>query len=274
MECLSPIFVKTKTARIPVPCGKCPSCTARRASGWSFRLMQQELKSKSAHFITLTYDTKFVPITNSGRLSVDLRDLQLFFKRLRKHHGPPGFNKARPIKYYACAEYGGKTWRPHYHILLFNAFEADVIRSWPFGRVHFGTVTGASVAYSLKYMSKRGKIPAFDGDDRTKEFGVMSKGIGINYLTENMRAWHKQDANNRMYLNSDGKKVGMPRYYKEKLYDEFEREMIGFATRCKMLDEQNKEFRKVKDKDLYFWRKEQARYQAFKKAAKVPRGTI
>lgn len=151
------------------PCGKCPPCLARRASSWSFRLMQQEKVSSNAHFITLTYDTTHVPLTENGFMSLRKRDVQLFFKRLRKAQGD------NRIKYYLCGEYGGKTYRPHYHILLYNVQLELIQPAWSLGQVHYGTVTGASIGYTLKYMTKEKRIPLHQNDDRVPEFSLMSK---------------------------------------------------------------------------------------------------
>lgn len=204
---MSPFYVNTKLERsVPVPCGKCPDCLKRRASAWSFRLMQEEKQSLNAHFITLTYDTKHVPITRNGFMSLSKRDLQLFLKRLRKV-SPRGIK----IKYYAAGEYGGNTKRPHYHIILFNADLEKIQPSWQLGHVHYGTVSSASVGYTLKYISKPRKIPLHANDDRVPEFALMSKGLGENYMTPEMVKWHLDDASNRMYVNTvDGKKSQCP----------------------------------------------------------------
>lgn len=170
---MTPMAVKQKHTQetASVPCGKCPDCVKRRTSQWSFRLMQEEKVSSSAHFITLTYDTSHAPITQAGYMSLQKRDLQLFFKRLRKVH-------ANRIRYYAVGEYGGKTCRPHYHLILFNADIAKIQPCWNLGSVHYGQVSGASVGYTLKYMAKRGRIPMHKNDDRIPEFGLMSKRSG------------------------------------------------------------------------------------------------
>lgn len=172
--CLTPYITKLDNGNeVPVPCGKCPACRARRISGWSFRLMEQEKISSSAHFITLTYDTKHVPITAKGFMQINKRDFQLFLKRLRKSHS----TALNPIKYYAVGEYGGRTSRPHYHAIIFNA-ELDKIQpAWELGQVHYGSVTGASIGYTLKYMSKKSRIPMHENDDRQKEFSLMSKNL-------------------------------------------------------------------------------------------------
>lgn len=188
--------------------------------------MQQEKVSWNAMFVTLTYDTKYVPITPSGYMNLCKEDVQLFFKRLRYFE-----HDNRNIKYYCAGEYGSKSWRPHYHIILFNAKHQSVIDAWrtegkEIGSIHFGTVTEASIGYTLKYISKPRRIPLHANDDRQPEFALMSKKIGINYINERTHMWHKMDLNNRMYIPlKDGKKAPMPRYYKEKIYS---KEQIGW----------------------------------------------
>lgn len=175
-ECMTPFGVRDKVTNntIAVPCGKCPACTARRASAWSFRLMEEEKVSSSAHFITLTYDTAHVPLTPSGFMDLQKRDLQLFFKRLRKAQSK--VDPLRRIRYYACGEYGGRTRRPHYHAIVFNVDLELIQPAWDLGQVHYGQVTKASVGYCLKYMSKTKRIPEHARDDRQREFALMSKG--------------------------------------------------------------------------------------------------
>jgi hypothetical protein len=221
--CLSP-WLKTdvKNGRKDMlPCGRCPECTARRTSAWSFRLTQEDKRSLSSLFITLTYDNLNVPITKRGYMTVSKKDVQLFMKRLRKA------NKNK-LKYYLAAEYGGKTKRPHYHIILFNADVRTIAKAWNLGEIHFGEVTGASIGYTLKYISKPSRIPEHKNDDRTPEFSLMSKRIGNNYLTDPMIRWHKADLENRLYCVIDEKKITMPRYYKDKIYTDAERLRIKY----------------------------------------------
>lgn len=250
MGCTTPFTVEHKLqGRIPVPCGKCPQCIARRISGWSFRLLQEEKNSTSAQFITLTYDTKHVPITRNGFMSLCKRDVQLFFKRLRKAQDSYYLDKPQlqneSIKYYAVGEYGGKTLRPHYHIIMFNARIELIQDAWQNGNVHYGQVTGASVGYTMKYISKPGRIPQHRNDDRIPEFSLMSKGLGQAYLSDNMIRWHHDDINNRMYCNIEGgKKIAMPRYYKQKIYTETERKAAGYHQRQEQVKRQREAERK------------------------------
>lgn len=260
MECLTPFIVKNNQQdEIPVPCGKCPACYARRVSQWSFRLIQEDKVSHSSHFITLTYATEHVPITARGFMDLSKRDLQLFFKRLR-------FINDKKIKYYAVGEYGGKGMRPHYHVILFNADLNTIQKAWQLGNVHYGQVTGASVGYTLKYMSKQARIPLHKNDDRTPEFGLMSKRLGISYMTPAMIKWHHACKHERMYVTTvQGQKVAMPRYYKDKIYDEHDRLVIGASARAKMLEAQAK---LIESDPNYYHNKEQAKQAAFMKVKK------
>jgi hypothetical protein len=236
-RCVTPFYKKMElvkgvdTGYIPFPCGKCPPCIRRRVSGWAFRLNKQSEQSNSAHFVTLTYNDEHITKTKSGLHTLVKADVQKFFKRLRK------LTKEK-ISYYAVGEYGTDGQRPHYHIILFNANPKIVENAWSIndvsiGNIHFGDVGEASVGYTLKYISKEKKIPMFQGDDRQKEFALMSKGLGKGYLTEQMVKWHKRNIENRVYLPlKDGKKAAMPRYYKDKLYDKGQKFRIGVFMRA------------------------------------------
>lgn len=230
-QCLYPITLKSE-GRI-VPCYKCYNCKMKRASNWSYRLMQELKVSNTAHFITLTYDTTNVPITQKGLMNLNKRHIQLFMKKLRKKNN-------LSLKYYVAGEYGTKTRRPHYHMILFNCHINTIQDCWQYGQIHYGTVSEASVGYTLKYISKPTRIPMWKGDDRQKEFSLMSKGIGINYIYDKrIIEWHKNDLLNRKYVNLlDGKKASMPRYYKEKLYTIEEQLLISEYLQAQEQDKQ------------------------------------
>lgn len=206
--------------------------------------MQEERHSSSAYFLTLTFSPGNMPISPNGFRTLDKQVLQKFFKRLRKNHEAEGLNNS--IKYYAVGEYGGKTKRPHYHIILFNAKLELIDKSWNLGYIHYGTVGGASIGYTLKYISKKTTTFYHKNDDREREFSLMSKGLGMSYLSPAMVNWHKADLDNRMYCNiEDGKKISMPRYYKDKIYNEQERKRVAFFARIAMEEAQKKEEERI-----------------------------
>ena len=271
-RCQTPVHKKmeivkgVETGYMPFPCGKCPACIRRRVSGWAFRLNKQSEQSNSAHFVTLTYNDEHIKTTKNGLQTLVKKDVQDFFKRLRK------LTKQK-ISYYAVGEYGDTGDRPHYHIILFNANPKIVENAWTLnnvsiGNVHFGDVGDASVGYTLKYINKEKKIPQFNGDDRQKEFALMSKGLGAGYLTPNMIKWHtKGNIENKVYLPlKDGKKAAMPRYYKDKLYDKGQKFRIGVFMRA----ESQKQVDELQNKygDLYWYKHAEETANDFRRMAK------
>lgn len=226
--CIQPLTLADRM----VPCGKCVECKARRVSGWSYRLMQESKTAQSAHFITFTYENQqnckesdTARVTHTGLRTLVLRDVQLFWKRVRRAAEK---RRGLPIKYYCAGEYGSNTQRPHYHAIVFNATVEELEGSWHLGYMHFGTVTGASIGYCLKYISKGTRVPMYKGDNRKPEFSVMSKGLGASYVTDAMAGYHKAALVERCCLTiEDGKKLAMPRYYKERIYNSSE---LGYIS--------------------------------------------
>lgn len=235
MACDSPFYitVKWQSEQIPCPCGRCPPCQKQRVSQWGFRLRKQEELSHSAFFVTLTFDTTNVPISGRGFMTLCKGEYQKFMKRLRKLTPK---NDAK-ISYYACGEYGTKNYRPHYHAIIFNASEENIAKAWQKGEIHIGKVSGASIAYTLKYINKGKIIPMHRNDDRLPEFSLMSKGMGANYLTEQMVSYHKADLSRAYVTLPDGVKIALPRYYKNKMYNESERKQQAHI--CKIRAAEN-----------------------------------
>lgn len=228
---------------ITVPCGKCLVCLSHKRSEWAFRLEQEHKYSHSAQFVTLTYDQKHV--ASNG--SLVKKHLQDYLKRLRKK------DEESRIRYYGVGEYGTRSGRPHYHLLLFNAREENVRSSWKdsrsrdIGLVHIGAVNSASVAYVLKYMVQ----PVTEALDQgvEKPFAVMSRsyGIGARYLTDEMVAWHRE--NDRVYCIREGTKIRLPRFFKTKIwYNENDRERVSKASLLQSLGQSERELQFYKDR--------------------------
>lgn len=221
MECSSPITIYHDDWSPPalVPCGKCLFCLSNKRQEWSFRIQQEHRYSNGSLFVTLTYSDRYLP---AGGYLVK-RHLQLFMKRLRKR-------LPQRLRYYAVGEYGTKTERPHYHLLLFNIESSDqsqIRKAWPFGIVHIGTVNEASIMYCLKYIVQ----PQQKKDSRPKPFTLMSRayGIGGKYLTDAMVDYHKETGNTFCLLN--GEKVRMSRFYKSKIWNQTQLKSIGIKQR-------------------------------------------
>lgn len=215
MECISPRYLTKQ--EMSVPCGRCAFCLATKRSDWVQRLAVEWKHSSGSCFVTLTYANPHLTWKN-GQSQLVKADLQKWFKRVRK----AGYR----FRYYAVGEYGSQTYRPHYHVLVFGSVPEHAIRkAWDKGTVHIGQITLASCGYCCKYVinSKDWKMKK----GREKPFAIMSRkpGIGSQYLTKAMVAWHKSDRKN--YMISDGQKRHLPRFYKEKIFSKIDRVRIA-----------------------------------------------
>lgn len=222
MECLNPIYLHSRD--MVVPCGKCGFCGATRRSDWAVRLMYERKMHQVSKFVTLTYANPHL-VWRDGHPQLHRPHTQEFFKRLRK----AGYS----LRYYGVSEYGSQTFRPHYHLLLFGDVPDDVIRkTWIYGQVHIGNVTEQSVMYCLSYMINKGGWKMSRG--RVKPFNMMSrgrgavKGIGSNYLSPQMIAWHKSDRKNYVLVN--GTKRHLPRYYKVAIFSKIDQVRIAVRS--------------------------------------------
>lgn len=103
-----------------VPCGKCVICTEKKANEWVSRAMaESQMSINIPYFVTLTYNDLFLP--SNG---VRKRAVQLFLKRLRINISRL-VGASLNIRFFLCSEYGSKTKRPHYHLLLWNIPNLD-----------------------------------------------------------------------------------------------------------------------------------------------------
>lgn len=200
---------KTKGGQL-VRCGVCMSCRITRTEEWAMRI-EHECHGKDGCFITLTYRDDPVTLCK--------RDLQLFFKRLRRRIDVP-------IKYYACGEYGDLNNRPHYHSIIIGWRPMDLLKAgkyfkstlleelWPYGFNTVGSIDPQSIRYVTGYIRKKlyGDAASKYGE-RLPPFSLMSVGIGKKYALDNAERLSKN-----LMQTRNGKTVGLPRYYKT-LYD-------------------------------------------------------
>jgi hypothetical protein len=222
-QCLSPYTLtkeytnsKGQSRCINVPCGKCISCTKRRAGQWSFRLREEAKVSSSASFLTLTYEK--APISKNGFHTLHKPDFQKFMKRLRK------LCPTNKLKYYACGEYGTKTLRPHYHAIIFNLPHSiinnpqTITNTWNLGHTMVAHSNDLCINYVAGYVVKGQFEKLAEYDDRIPEFSLMSKRMGLAYLTDSMIKFYKKKELTAI-MRENGTYLPMPRYYKEIIFD-------------------------------------------------------
>ena len=221
-------------------CGMCHGCKADHAREWAIRCFHESQTTREACFVTITYEDTYLPPHGS----LDKKDLQLFFKRLRKRLAP------RRIRYFACGEYGSKKGRPHYHACIFgwrpNTRDSELVAisktgnrqyrhaaldaAWQSkGRVTWATFDSSCARYTAHYTAD--KLKGFKKDepdpetglrpyeimDRdgviwnlTPEFQVESRkpGLGIPWLEKNWRELFPADS-----VVMDGREYPVPRGY-------------------------------------------------------------
>jgi len=231
--------------------------------------MQEQKKSYSSYFVTLTYNTDYVPLTKRGQMTLvktteqyealpqqhryEDKDIsaQGFIKSLRYYQDErkrlgkidleqykrskltaSGVFTENAIKYYLAGEYGSKRFRPHLHIILFNVISLDDIRSaWTFGEVWIDEVNQNTVEYTLKYICKppTDKKKGFDG---IPEFSLMSKGLGKNFMTSEIESFYNKRLDINYVVNDKGMKIAMPKYYVNKMMtEETKVDRIGYIKR-------------------------------------------
>ena len=156
-----------------LPCGKCTECRIKKSKEWATRCVAEKMTSDGdCWFVTLTYnDTKlhFAECFDRQFAVLDKRDPQLFFKRLRKAlYG----SKKGNLRYFLSGEYGDRTFRPHYHAIIYNLsipdlqiykivkktvyYKSDWLQQiWKNGYVVIGKVNNKTCAYTASYTLKK-----------------------------------------------------------------------------------------------------------------------
>lgn len=214
--------VPGKLERIALPCGQCIGCRLERSREWAVRCVYEASLYQNNCFITLTYDPEHLP----PDMSLKKKDWQDFMKRLRKHYPD------KKIRFFACGEYGGQTFRPHYHAILFNHDFIDLIEEtkmteyglsrykhsptlekiWGKGLCSVGEMTFESAAYCARYCLKKvnGDAAEWHYFGREPEFALMSRMPGLAAEWWNK---FKKDVTGMDCTFSRGVKAPVPRYF-------------------------------------------------------------
>lgn len=205
-----------------VPCGHCINCRLAYSRKWADRLILESLYHDESWFVTLTYNDFFIPEVgmideNTGEFvrhySLFKRDVQLFLKRFREMVD-------YPIRFYCAGEYGSKTFRPHYHLIIFGLKLEDLKdkdgrpdlygdnvgrsgydlyrsrllerawskvvcdRVWPIGNVVVAPVNWKTCAYVARYVTKKianGNDDVYQKLGIAPPFSTCSRKPGIAY---------------------------------------------------------------------------------------------
>jgi len=149
-----------------VRCGRCLACNIRRQSSWVLRMILEQQCSAHAFFLTLTYADRYVPE------KLDYDDISKFVKRYRS-------STDSTVRFFCVGEYGTKTGRPHWHLIVFSQdLERCPCRGsfnmiqWPLGGVFVGDASPASMGYVARYALKSGLRSNVVGMSRRPGLGL------------------------------------------------------------------------------------------------------
>ena len=233
MPCLSPLTITVRPrgsvgkSFFNVPCRQCMCCRLKRVQ--SLRMMSdlylfdRYMNGQGASFVTLTYSDSFLPVNDSGIITLRKLDLQRFNKRFRINLVRNNLNI--PYKFIACGEYGGKLSRPHYHIIMIGITKAIADEFVPLSWNHIkngisdiGSLARGGLNYVLKYCTKtslgKDAKKLYDDNGVERPFICHSKSLELEYFERNL----EEIENNNFSLRHKGKLVSLPNYYRKK-YD-------------------------------------------------------
>ena len=235
MKCLHPIRLGSKI----VPCGKCYACLSKRRNQWAARLTEQARYSNSNHllnlFLTLTYNEESVPtiqVADEVFKVANLQDVSAFIKRLRKSLFG---SKKGTLRYFAVSEYGPKTLRPHFHLILFgvpakkiSCLRKIIERAWrDQGFVSVSLCNSNRISYCAKYCLCHFVLPDAIVEAGFKAGLRCSKGLGLCYLTSQVIDYYRRTGR-FYYLTKEGYKVVLPEYWIKRIYTDIEYKKLRF----------------------------------------------
>lgn len=230
------------------PCGQCMPCRIKDARVWAHRLMLEGDCHKDKCFITLTYDDEHLPSDGSLPNKEFIND---WFKMFREMYRQ---KTGKPLRFYYVAEYGDKSFRPHYHFIVFgypsclNEYRkkwlrkkklgcdcdscAFVQRLWARGFTDVGTVTLQSTRYVAGYVTKKmtkpddprlgGRMPEYRNMSR-KPYGI--GGSAVEYIADSLfdpdtgQVYLDDFGDVPTSLRCNGKELPLGRYIRRKLQD-------------------------------------------------------
>lgn len=244
------IFNKTLGKYLKVPCGKCLYCLRLRQSSWVVRLVE-ELRQNigTSYFVTMTYAPECIPADpETGLMQVSKDDLKKLNADLRSRFQQGFFtfdeqldigrlkeriplDKDTRFKYYITTEYGPDGGLPHAHSVYYNLpsdrFLVSLLfeSTWKKGFCRVYEASPNTISYITKYLVNSKVCETYDPRFQARPFSLMSKRLGLSYV-DRMRAWHQADPIGRSQSVYHGEKSVMPRYWREKIFDEDQRLLL------------------------------------------------
>jgi len=222
-----PVVKDIRVLYVPIGCGKCIECRKQKARQWQVRLQEDLRRNRNAHFVTYTFndyelnkiEKEIKELTGYNRDNEVCRiAIRRYTERWRKKYG-------KTLRHWLVTELGGtNTERVHIHGVVWTDQKQDIETIWKYGKVWIGQyVNEKTINYIVKYVNK---IDVKHKEYQSKIF--TSKGIGKNYVNreDKKRNVYKKGNTVETYRTRKGLEIGLPIYYRNKIYTEEEREKL------------------------------------------------
>lgn len=224
-----------------VRCGHCVPCRVQKRMLWASRMELEALAHPVTSFVTLTYSDETLPENGSLRP----RDVTLWLKRIRKAVEP------LRLRYFACGEYGGETWRPHYHAIVYGLEPCRrspfftrrvhqlgqccpscdlVFKTWGLGIVCAAPASPECFRYVAGYVTKKmaskndprlnGRHPEYAIPSRRPGIGVPALPLIKQAMEDGFRLWDQSEDVPSHVLVRGNQKLLLGKYLQRKLREE------------------------------------------------------
>lgn len=248
-----PIIKDTRVAYVPIACGNCIECRRKKAREWQVRLLEDIKTNTNGKFVTLTFTNEWIKKISEGyynsngqwveginksltgydaQNAIATFAVRQFTERWRKRH-------KKTIRHWLVTELGHYgTENIHLHGIIWTDKPLSLVEKfWQYGFMWKGKlvrrdgnqpvlenyVNDRTVGYMTKYILKV--------DELHKEYKsviLTSNGIGHNYTTTvnaKKNTFNNQNTN-ETYKTRTGHKIGLPIYWRNKIYTEEQRENL------------------------------------------------
>lgn len=231
-----PTMKDERVAWVEVPCGQCEECREVKAREWRVRLTEEIKNYEYNYFVTLTFSPEGLKeIMKRGEIgecnAAAAYAVRHMLEYYRKDH-------KKSLRHWLITEMGHQsTERIHMHGIFcsHDPIEWKILKQdqngykvewkyWRYGLIFIGNYcTVQTINYIVKYITK------IDTDHKGFIGTILaSPGIGKGFLSKIYTNMYKYKPGKTIdyYREENGARIKLPRYYKNKLYNEEERELI------------------------------------------------
>lgn len=258
-----------RVSLVPIGCQECMECRKQKAREIQVRLLEDIRHNKHGIYIALTFSneeyTKLIRLIekrdkkNSRKLEGYDKDNELITIAVRRFTERYRKKYEKTIRHWLISELGhGETEHIHLHGIVWiepNKYIKEshlsikelqkefIEKYWKYGDVWVGDyVNEKTVNYCTKYVTKIDKEHKY-----YKSKILSSKGIGKDYMirTDVKKNKYNGEKTREYYTTRNGYKIALPKYWRNKIYTEEEREKLWIQK----LD-QNKRYVNKKEIDI------------------------